>query len=371
MTSTKVSLRKRELKSGKVTLYLDFYPPLPNPLGGARIRHEYLGIYLLKNPRTRIDKECNDDKIAQARAIRAQREVSIMRGQFDFLDVAKLKVDFLKYFKDKMKSKGQKWVRVYDHFSNYCKKHCQIEDITLQFCNGFRDYLLTTDMLKSKGKKLNQNSASGYWSIFRAVLALAYKEKLLKENLNESLEKIEARETRKEYLTIEELKKLAETHCDFPMMKAASLFACLTGLRISDVLNLDWSNIQDAQEGGKCMSICTKKTQTEATLPLSKEAYELCGVPSTGKVFKGLKRSVIDNHLADWIKEAGITKHITFHSFRHTFATLQVAMGTDIYTVSGLLTHKNVSTTQIYADIVDEKKREAVERIRIKEDKIC
>ena len=70
--------------------------------------------------------------------------------------------------------------------------------------------------------------------------------------------------------------------------------------------------------------------------------------------------------LQNWLKDAGITdKHITFHCFRHTYATLQIAQGTGIYTVSKMLTHKNVSTTQIYADLVDSKKREAAEAIKI------
>ena len=69
-----------------------------------------------------------------------------------------------------------------------------------------------------------------------------------------------------------------------------------------------------------------------------------------------------------WLEDAGIVdKRITFHNFRHTFATLQVASGTDIYTVQHMLSHANVATTQIYADIVDESKRRAVERIKINE----
>ena len=94
----------------------------------------------------------------------------------------------------------------------------------------------------------------------------------------------------------------------------------------------------------------------------------LCGEHSEGLVFKNLKRYYTHEPLKEWVKAAGITKHITFHCFRHTFATLQVNEGTDIYTVSHLLTHANVGTTQIYADIVDKSKREAVERIKIMEE---
>ena len=368
MSATKVTLRKRLLPSGKITLYLDFYPPLRDPNTRKYVRHEYLGIYLVKNPRFQMDKEANKEKIRQAEALRSERELAIIRGQYDFLDKTKLKMDFLAYFKTKLDTKDQKWIRVYDHFSNYCGGHCTMADITVPFCEGFREYLLTAKQLRIEGRTLSQNSAAGYWSTFRGFLNIAYKEKLIQENVNDYLEAIEAVDGRREYLTIDELRQLAATPCDTPDLKNASLFSCLTGLRISDILALKWSNIAKAQDGGWCIRIRTEKTDTEATLPLSQEAYELCGEPGEGLVFKELKRHYTQKPLKDWLKAAGISKHITFHCFRHTFATLQVSEGTDIYTVSHLLTHANVGTTQIYADIVDKSKRDAVERIKIKED---
>ena len=62
---------------------------------------------------------------------------------------------------------------------------------------------------------------------------------------------------------------------------------------------------------------------------------------------------------------AGVQKHLTFHAFRHSFATLQLQAGTDIYTVSKMLGHKNLKTTQIYAHIVDEQKRQAASKIKL------
>ena len=82
------------------------------------------------------------------------------------------------------------------------------------------------------------------------------------------------------------------------------------------------------------------------------------------KVFVGLKYSAYMNvALTNWMMKAGITKHITFHCARHTFAVLQRTHNTDIYTLSKLLGHSEVKTTQIYAKIIDEKKREAINRI--------
>ena len=365
MKATKVFLRQRKLNSGKITLYLDYYPPLRDPVTQDRVFRDYLGIYLVDNPKFAIEKEANKEKLRQANAIRSERELAIIRGQFDFLDKHKQKMDFLAYFRKKLESKDQKWIRVYDHFKNYCHGKCLMSDITVPFCEGFREYLLKAKHLKNESMDLSQNSAAGYWSTFRGCLKIAYHEKMLKENVNDFLESISGTSSRREYLTLEEVRQLANTPCDVPDLKNASLFSCLTGLRISDILALDWSNIVKAQDGGWCIRIRTEKTDTEATLPLTDEAYKLCGKRSTGPVFKNLKRYNTHAPLKEWVEAAGITKHITFHCFRHTFATLQVNEGTDIYTVSHLLTHANVGTTQIYADIVDKSMRDAVERIKI------
>ena len=368
MKATKVFLRQRKLNSGKITLYLDYYPPLRDPVTQDRVFRDYLGIYLVDNPKFAIEKEANKEKLRQANAIRSERELAIIRGQFDFLDKNKQKMDFLAYFRKKLESKDQKWIRVYDHFKNYCHGKCLMSDITVPFCEGFREYLLKAKHLKNESMDLSQNSAAGYWSTFRGCLKIAYHEKMLKENVNDFLESISGTSSRREYLTLEEVRQLANTPCDVPDLKNASLFSCLTGLRISDILALDWSNIVKAQDGGWCIRIRTEKTDTEATLPLTDEAYKLCGKRSTGPVFKNLKRYNTHAPLKEWVEAAGITKHITFHCFRHTFATLQVNEGTDIYTVSHLLTHANVGTTQIYADIVDKSMRDAVERIKIKDE---
>lgn len=180
------------------------------------------------------------------------------------------------------------------------------------------------------------------------------------------MDKIEPEDVKKEYLTLDEVKQLAATPCDIPVLKAASLFACMTGLRISDILKLQWEDFEIAPDQGYCLRIRTQKTQTEATLPISNEAYELCGTPGTGKVFKGLQRSMTQHPLKKWIKKAGINKHISFHCFRHSYAVIQISLGTDIYTVSKMLTHKNVSTTQIYADLINTKKRETANKISLK-----
>jgi mobilizable transposon, int protein len=328
-------------------------------------RREYLGIYLYAHPKNEMERSFNNDMLNKAEAIRCIRVQSLINEEFGFLDRTKMKTDFLAYFLKMCRKKDQKWRIVYQHFYNYVQGHRTFGDVTIELCQGFREYLLNAKQLKRKGN-VSVNSASGYFSTFRGLLKIAYRDKWLRENINDFLDKIEAKEVKKEYLTLDEVKILAQTPCEHDVLKRASLFSCLTGLRISDILNLRWKDFTLAPEQGYCIRIRTQKTSTEATLPISYEAYELCGEPSLGKVFRGLQRSMINYPLKKWIKQAGITKHITFHCFRHSYAVIQISLGTDIYTVSKMLTHKNVSTMQIYADLVNSKKRETAEKISLK-----
>jgi len=111
-----------------------------------------------------------------------------------------------------------------------------------------------------------------------------------------------------------------------------------------------------------------KKTKGVETQPISEQAFNLLGerAEPEERVFVGLKYSAWHNlKLQQWVMKAGITKTITFHCARHTYATLQLTMGTDIYTVSKLLGHKELKTTQIYAKIIDDKKKDAANRIQL------
>ncbi len=365
MSTTKVTLRKRPLPSGKTTLYLDYYPPIRDPKTGKMSRREYLGIYLVTKPRTQQERDLNKDKLIAAEGIRAQREISILNGVHGFINKDTPKEDFLAYYKQHLEDKNQKWIRVYDHFRIYCGGSCKMADITIDFCDGFKNYLLDAQQLKHPDRKLARNSAVGYWSTFRAFLAIAWKDRKLTENVNDYLESIDDIETHREYLTLEELQQLSNTPCRNETIKRASLFSCLTGLRFGDIRDLQWENITISPDGGHCLRLTTEKTKTTTTLPITQEALDLCGTPATDTVFKGLSYSLVTKILPDWIKSAGITKHITFHCFRHTNATLLLDSGTDIYTVSKMLTHKNVSTTQIYTEVLDKNKRKAAESLKI------
>ncbi|GAB4234498.1 MAG: hypothetical protein Tsb0034_08160 [Ekhidna sp.] len=180
------------------------------------------------------------------------------------------------------------------------------------------------------------------------------------------IDAIKQKETEREFLTLEELKALYNTECEFPQLKTAAIFSALTGLRWSDIVNLTWAELQYSEINGHFIRFIHEKTDRRQTLNISQQAADILGYPRNkeDKIFQGLKYSAWTNlKLSEWVMQAGITKKITFHCFRHTYATLQLSLGTDIYTVSKLLNHKNVKTTQIYAKVIDQRRKEAAERI--------
>ncbi len=361
-----VTLRTRPLKNGMLSYYLDYYPGYRDQETMKTIRHEGLNIYIYANPKNERERNFNAIMSEKAEAIRCRRFESIVNDRYDFFDRHKLKADFLEYYRRQLRKHDQKWEFVYHHFYNFVHGKCTFEEIDIDLCNKFREYLLNAKQLRRDGR-ISKNSASGYWSTFRGLLKILYRNQLIKTNINDFLDKIETEDTPKDYLSVEELYKLAETPCKKPILKTAALFSCLTSLRISDILSLQWHEIVDFAAGGKCVHTITQKTKTEDIIPISDEALQLIGYSpeKTGLVFKGLKRSWTQQPMKEWIRKAGITKNITFHSYRRTYATLQGAAGTDIRTIQSNMAHKSITTTQRYMKVVDSNKREASNRISL------
>ena len=360
-----VTLRTR-LNNGMLSYYLDYYPGYRDQETMKTIRHEGLNIYIYANPKNERERNFNAIMSEKAEAIRCRRFESIVNDRYDFFDRHKLKADFLEYYRRQLRKHDQKWEFVYHHFYNFVHGKCTFEEIDIDLCNKFREYLLNAKQLRRDGR-ISKNSASGYWSTFRGLLKILYRNQLIKTNINDFLDKIETEDTPKDYLSVEELYKLAETPCKKPILKTAALFSCLTSLRISDIPSLQWHEIVDFAAGGKCVHTITQKTKTEDIIPISDEALQLIGYSpeKNGLVFKGLKRSWTQQPMKEWIRKAGITKNITFHSYRRTYATLQGAAGTDIRTIQSNMAHKSITTTQRYMKVVDSNMREASNRISL------
>ena len=369
-----VTLRTRKIKGGEqLSFYLDYYPGYRDESTMKVMRHESLGIYIYAKPKSQREKDYNDRMREKAEALRCRRYESIVNERYDFFDKEKMKGSFLDYFKQKAEKKNCKWKHVYKHFEKFCKGKCRFDEINVDLCNKFKDYLMTAPQTIHTTHKLHINSIAGYWSTFRAVLHTAYREHKIQENPNGFLERIDTIPTEKEHLSKQELINLANTPCPSPVLKKAFLFSCLTGLRKSDIKQLTWDKIQPYGDGGMYITLRMRKTQQLVNNPVSEEALELIGYHDedknrqpTDKVFVGFNDSLTQAPLKNWLKAAGITKRISYHSSRHTFGSLQVDAGTSVYTVQHMLGHKNVTTTQIYAEMADESKRESINRITLK-----
>ena len=167
------------------------------------------------------------------------------------------------------------------------------------------------------------------------------------------------------YLTIDEVKRLAQVDCEYPQIKAAFLFSCLTGLRRSDVLRITWGDVYEQGEFTRLI-FKQKKTKGQEYLDITQEARVLMG--ERGKPnehpFRDIHSpSCTNKAIQEWVLRAGIDKKITFHCARHTFATMMLDIGTDLYVVSKLLGHREIGTTQIYARVMDKNKQAAVASI--------
>ena len=236
----------------------------------------------------------------------------------------------------------------------------------MKLVESFRRFLMTAPQGGNKSGTISQNTASTYFAIFKAGLKQAFVDGYLTIDISAKVKGIQEQESRREYLTVEELNRLAQTPCD-PLLKRAALFSALTGIRHCDIQKLKWSEVE-MFNGNYRLNFTQQKTKGVEYMPISEQAFQLCGERQDGDllVFAGLPApSWINRPIKRWVEAAGIKKHISFHCFRHSYATLQLAGGTDIYTVSKMLGHTNVRTTQIYAKVVDAKKENATKRITL------
>mgnify|MGYP000010887058 FL=1 len=239
-------------------------------------------------------------------------------------------------------------------------------DIDMKLVESFRRFLMTAPQGGNKSGTISQNTASTYFAIFKAGLKQAFIDGYLTIDISAKVKGIQEQESRREYLTVEELNRLAQTPCD-PLLKRAALFSALTGIRHCDIQKLKWSEVE-MFNGNYRLNFTQQKTKGVEYMPISEQAFQLCGERQDGDllVFAGLPApSWINRPIKRWVEAAGIKKHISFHLSRHSYATLQLAGGTDIYTVSKMLGHTNVRTTQIYAKVVDAKKENATKRITL------
>lgn len=361
-----VKIRTKKLENGVESIYLDIY------MDGDR-KKEYLKLYL--SPETNKEaKRKNKEVLMIANTIKTQKLVELQEGKYDFKAKKKSEISLVEFLEEThqeyQKNYKPRTARMYQNVLIHIKrfigrKKVRLKDVDKEFVRSFIAYLWNC---KTKdGTLFKEDSVRTYYRGFARVMNRAVEEELIKVNpcnLINNSETPKKAESKREYLTFDEVRSLIDTPCSIEIVKQMFLFSCFTGLRIGDILRLKKSNLVEVEKGLWQLEFVQQKTERVLTVPLSANALEWIPTESKNDNLFGYYMTTNEYHvLKKWVKNAGITKHVTFHVARHTYATMLLYYGADVYTVSKLLGHTSVQITQVYAKVVDESKRKAVNLI--------
>ena len=353
-----VRLRGKKLAKGKISLYLDYYTGYSrnddDALKTSR-KIEYLKIYLFENPKTPEERQKNNENLELAQNIRNKRESERLHNPEGFISPQKKKINFFDYCQNYSNSYDKKDIRMITGtiamFKDFSKETFLLpKQIDERMILGYRDYLLG---------KLNGESPNSYFRRFKKILKQAQKDGLFTKSPAEGITcGRDSVGISKAILMPDEIIKLSQTECGNSETKRAFLFSLNTGLRFVDIVDLKYKHIQN----GRIVKD-QQKTGTKVYIDLNGNALKLLGemkkpeeniftLPSLTGCLKTIKT---------WATNAGIQKNVTWHSARHSFATILLMNNNNIKTVSGLLGHSKLDHTQKYTHIVDELKKKAVD----------
>ena len=366
-----VRIREKRLSDGNISLYLDMYHK------GAR-KKEGLKLYLVPET-TSAARMQNSNTRKLAEQIKAQRILDIQQhGLVDWEGIKRSHITLSEWVdkytaeecelsKESMRSKRNAQARVEQYLIYIGRHDLALRDVDKDFCKGYIAFLKTCTFNNGK-KTLSNTTCRIFVNRLTAALTKAVSEGLIDRNpfkLLDAKEKPQKNSSIREFLTIEEVKLLMATPCRYDIVKRAFLFSCFTGLRYSDIKSLLWSEIRKAADGRTLfLEHPQVKTRKIVTVPLSEEALKWMPKQQKDKehVFHQLQitSTTVEVILGEWMKEAGIEKDFTYHSSRHTTATLAITAGADISAVKEMLGHGSVTSTEVYAKVSLDKKIQAV-----------
>ena len=366
------------MKDGRRSIYLDCYRD------GHR-SYEYLRLYLV--PETDEESVRRNEAAMQKAETACRRKLRELKklpvGSKRLVEaqggISKKYIslqEWLSRFKKIQRSRGVHDIYSIDRLCTVLSDmNCgdtKVREIDKNFCISFVEYL-KTGYKTAKGENLKPKTAFNHQCTLVTALNVAVREGIIPTNPMNLLSRHERAKTsrgKREYLTIDEVKRLIATPCSNETVRNAYLFACNCGLRLGDVRKLKWGDITQ-DNGGWMLSVIMNKSEKPIHIPLGVQARRwMPGCKDGGKhdadslVFEHLPGDTsINDHLKIWAADAGITKSVTYHTSRHTFATMLLTLGADLYTVSKLLGHSQIKNTQIYAEIISKRKDEAVNLI--------
>ena len=365
-----IKIRAKKLKSGLFSLYLDYNTTITHVDDQGNIRQkrklEYLNLRV-SHDYTAINKKTGKPihkKIAPhdketwsfALAVCRKRELMMVTSDRELIRDHRREENFVAFFTEQMKLSPTKdnssYRGAFIHLNHFTNGHVAFKDIDIIWLQNFRKYLR---------HQVSDNSAQIYMDRLRIIFNVALKMKIIRESPFLDLEKIKKHQKDPVYLVLEELKILKAIQADYnPEITNAFFFACQTGLRYSDISTLSWEEV--ANQKYHC-----QKNKKYLTLYLSEQARDILKeqrAKNAGRfVFEINSIKSANYTLLKWGREAGLLKRITFHVSRHTCATLLISAGVDIYTVSKILGHSSVKMTERYAQVLEDKKLEAVQKL--------
>lgn len=267
--------------------------------------------------------------------------------------------DFLKRVGyGRTKKSYQRYQVVYRHLCLFIRTHYQREDIglkqvTLNMITSFEQYLRSEVGLKN-------NSVWIYMIAFKHIVMLARAEGCLLNDPFVSY-KNHYQQVERGYLTEEELQRVLDYQPEVEteaLVRDLFLFAAFTGLSYTDVRALRWENVRELFDGQTWIVTRRRKTNTSTTLMLldvPKQIINRRGRRDESQIFRIPSNNCCNTYLIGIGRKCNIETRITFHIARHTFATLWLSKGAPIETLSSVLGHTNIRTTQIYAKITNQK----------------
>lgn len=356
-----ITIRKRTIGEGKQSLYLDFWPPVQKSEGGET-RRESLGLYITTNPKTSFERRQNKATLMAAERIRAERQIEyqdnkILKKSSETIE------ELLKYEASKRKKASTKksWVSAGSYIIDYFGKTKTVSSLTVRECQKFVEHMWA---IVNKGE-LNQGTASNYVHLFRSALNGAFTEEIIQKRLTAHFGRIPPPEPNATYLTKEEADRLVMLDPDpYFEYHRAVVIALMTGVRRGDLTRIQWKHIIDTEKMS-ILDFTMQKTGHRLRVPISSRVRKIMGEREDPdeRVVK-IPYQSLDYALDVLAERAGISQKVHFHMLRHTFAVLQLAHGADIYTVSKMLGHRTILTTEkFYAKVLDETFLEAANRL--------
>ena len=344
----KVSVITKPLSDGKrQSVFLTWGKLIKHPVSGVGTRRVSMDAWEWISPKTPAEKAHNKE-VSKFVAIK-QLEIasSLMKGDLSFLGTRTHEGSFEQYYIeycDRMTNAGTKrmYLSMLNHVRKYDRNGTQLSDITVEWLDGLQKYL----------RKIgSDNTARNRMLYVKAVLNDAYRKQYIDRRVTDFVKPIKATKVHREWLTRAEVEKLAATPCRNQVIKRAFLFACYTGLRSIDIGGIVGENTQEI-DGVVYLRYLNHKSKMWVQSPISNKArpYLDDKIPAGEPQFKDLKRLLNTKSRAlfgEWIRAAGITKKITFHCSRHTFAVWALE-NSDLYTVSEMMGHSSITTTSIY-----------------------